>query len=297
MYISIKRKDSVTSILLFIFNVFLVERGITAIPLKKIFKLLEPFQKNETAIRMGLSREVESGLLINQRKDGEVYYYLTDIVTNGFKYWMKTMDFDQKKIQLQFQNWNGLWSFLLIGNDPEQSQDNLKDFFEVLKQLSFGSLNKNLWISPYNFNEQVFSQIHEQNLALKIYLFESRLTNNNSAADLALKIWPVTSLAKQYEKFLISLTEAAGSLDLDAYRGGGGCPFYTGSGWNFLKLFKMTPGCLYKYCRLIGKVLRPPKLLKNFGKKSSQKQMSLLTGYCLINYSRLTYQSAFFGKG
>lgn len=241
MFITIKRKDSVTSILLFIFNVFLVERGITTIPLKKIFKLMEPFQKNETAIRMGLSREVESGLLINQRKDGEVYYYLTEIVTEGFKYWMKTMDYDQKKIQLQFQNWNGLWSLLLIENDLEQSQDNLKNFFEALKEFSFGNLNKNLWISPYNFHEQVTRQIHEQNLGLKIYLFESRLTNHNSATNLASKIWPLANLAKQYEKFLNSLMEAAGNIDPDSYRSGGGLPFLHRFGLDYFEIVQNDP--------------------------------------------------------
>lgn len=240
MQIMIKRKDSVTSILLFLFNVFLVERGITTIPLKKIFRLLEPFQKSETAIRMGLSREIQNGILINKKEENEVVYCLTDTAIQGFKYWMKTMDHDQKKIQLQFQQWDGLWRIIFINKETE-AKTTLEDFCETLKQYNYGNLNKNLWISPYNYREEIIRLTNDLNIDLKIYFFESRLSAEKDQTELISEIWPICQLAENYHHFLTSFNNELRQLDIYAYQGGGGLPFLHRFGLEFFEIMRDDP--------------------------------------------------------
>lgn len=240
MQIIIKRKDSVTSILLFLFNVFLVDRGITSLPLKKIFQLLEPFQKNETAIRMGLSRELQNGVLINRREAGEVVYGLTEIALAGFKYWMKTMGLNQQKTQLQYQKWDGWWRLLFISKEAEIKSDN-DNFYDLLKQFGFGSLNRNVWLSPYNYREEIIRLAPESNGGPKLYFFESRFADEKSGKDLASEVWPIVKLNESYRQFLALIQEQAKTSDYNAHRGEGGLPLLHRIGLEFFEIVREDP--------------------------------------------------------
>lgn len=240
MQIVIKRKDSVTSILLFLFNVFLVERGVTSIPLRKIFKLMEPFQKSETAIRMGLSREIQNGVLVNKKEEDEVVYCLTETALTGFKYWMKTMDHDQQKMQLQFKQWDGIWRFLMINNEIRE-KPLTENFYEILKQYSYGCLNKNIWISPFNNREEINHFVDESNIELRIYYFESRLVDEKEQTKLISDIWPINKLAESYRNFLTSFNKELGQIDLYAYHGGGGLPFLQRFGLELFEVVRDDP--------------------------------------------------------
>lgn len=240
MQITIKRKDSVTSILLFLFNVFLVDRGITSLPIKKIFQLLEPFQKNETAIRMGLSREIQNGVLTNRREAGEVVYGLTQTALAGFKYWMKTMDHNQQKIRLQYREWDGWWRLLFFSKEAEIQSDS-DNFYDLLKQFGFGSLNRNVWLSPYNYQEEIIRLARESKGAPQFHFFESRLTDENGRQDLVAEVWPIVKLNESYRQFLALIEERTQNSDYNAYRGGGGLPVLHRIGLEFFEIVREDP--------------------------------------------------------
>ncbi|MGE5605337.1 MAG: PaaX family transcriptional regulator C-terminal domain-containing protein [Bacteroidota bacterium] len=241
MYLKIKRKESVSSILLFIFNVFLVERGITSIPLRKIFKILEPFQKNETAIRMGLSRELQNGLLINGKENGEVHYYLTETALNGFKYWMKTMDYDRAKMQLQLADWNSIWSILALNNRMELERTIYEKISEELRQISYGLLNKNVWISPYLQTKLILELSQKYHIENEVHLFESRLSNLESISSLVSTIWPINKLYEQYQAFLENLTNESKLLNIESRNGGGGLPVLYRLGFEYFEIVQDDP--------------------------------------------------------
>lgn len=150
MYLTVKKKDSVTSILLFIFNVFLVERGISEVPLKKIFSILDPFAKNETAIRMGLSRGVQNGLLVSEKRGNTVYYRITDGAVRSFDHWQNTLAQFRAGIPLQLSGWDREWSILCL--DTAGDRKSPGEFTEYLRQLGYGGLSSSLWISPYDLS-------------------------------------------------------------------------------------------------------------------------------------------------
>jgi len=214
MYLRVK-KDSVTSILLFIFNVFLVERGITSVPLRKIFLLLEPFGKSETAIRMGLSRGVQNGLFVNQKHGQEVWYRLTEEAVENFLYWQKTMARFHERMEKQKAGWDGNWSIILAGNSLQNKPDgNPEEFARSLEQLGYGSLGKGQWISPYDLSAgaEALAETHD----FKDYLLIFRGSLKNMTPEKAAgKAWPLRHLAKEYRAFAAEIEEAAGRLRSD----------------------------------------------------------------------------------
>lgn len=212
MYLRVK-KNSVTSILLFIFNVFLVERGINSVPLKKIFRLLEPFQKSETSIRMGLSRGIQNGLFLNEKQGQEVYYRLTDKAVQSFDYWKKTLDLFQERINMQCTNWNGAWSIVLLDIPPrDKPADCVEQFTQSIEQLGYGRLNKGQWVSPYNFSGDVIELADKYFLKKEIFIFQGNLQNKKSE-NVASQVWPVQELASKYKKYAHKMKKSASKLN------------------------------------------------------------------------------------
>lgn len=215
MYIRVK-KDSVTSIILFICNVFLVERDINSIPLKKIFKLLEPFDKSETSIRMGLSRGVQNGLFVNEKRGQEVYYRLTKEAMQSFDYWHKTLTRFQERVKIQYANWDGHWSIvLLLLPSRKKPLDVIECFAELLGQLGYAAFNKNQWVSPYDFSKEITEMAQEQALIKDLVMFHGSL-KNKEPKEIASELWPVKKLALRYKKYVTDVKKSAGKLDLES---------------------------------------------------------------------------------
>ncbi|MFZ5643503.1 MAG: PaaX family transcriptional regulator C-terminal domain-containing protein [Bacillota bacterium] len=238
MYLSIKKKDSVTSILLFIFNIFLVNQGITSVPLKKIFRMLEPFQKNETAIRMGLSRGVQNGLLVNEKQINEVYYRITDEAVRGVKHWQETLAIFRARIPIQLSGWDGKFSILFIESAGEKR--GIEAFTESLRKIGYGSLSNTFWISPYDLPGKVEELAHKHK-AENFYQFRGGLSVNRKPFEIAKNAWPIISLAERYSLFEKSMKEAASGLDADSYDGGGGLPFLHLHGLELFNIIQDDP--------------------------------------------------------
>lgn len=233
MYQGIKKDDSVTSILLFIFNVFLTEQGIREIPLKTILKVLEPFQKSETALRMGLSRGMQNGLLSNFKKGNEVYYGLTDHAVETFKDWWSTIRKFNENISRQRADWDGTWNMLFIKNKfPDE-------LMQSIKQLGFGSLSRELWVSPYDHSGSIV-ELSKKN-KLRFYLFQSKLIENSRPDNLVNDIWPITELAKEYNQYLEDLGKTTGHLNQKSFKNGKGLPILHLFGIRLLWIIKQDP--------------------------------------------------------
>lgn len=206
MYLQVKKADSVTSILLFLFNVFLVKRGIRKISIKRILRLLEPFNKSETSVRMGLSRGVRNGLLVNIKYRGEVYYGITNEAEQTFSYWWQTLQQFQDRVRIQTAPWGGMWTLIYL----EKNRDD--DFPLLLKQHGFGSLEKSLWMSPYDLKEQTIDLINKVSDKKNIYLFRSTLVETKKE-DLVNNTWDVKELNSRYKKYLADLNKAINEYD------------------------------------------------------------------------------------
>ncbi|MTI85309.1 MAG: hypothetical protein FH756_15770 [Firmicutes bacterium] len=218
MYLRVK-KDSVTSIILFIFNVFLVERGVTSVPLKKIFKLLEPFEKSETSIRMGLSRGVQKDLFVNEKQGSDVYYRLTDQAIQSFDYWQRILARFQSRIKLQHKEWDGNWNIVLFNSiNLKKSVGDIDQFTEALEQIGYGSLSKGQWVSPYDFSGEVQKLAEKFGLKKEMFLFQGGLQNKKPETIVS-EVWPVWKLANRYKEYEQLIHEWAGKLNAESNPG------------------------------------------------------------------------------
>lgn len=212
MYLTIKKKDSVTSILLFIFNAFLVNQGITAIPLRKIFKIMEPFQRSETSIRMALSREMQNGVLVSKKHDREVYYHLTDEALRGFAHWGKTLNNFVEKIKWQTNNWDGFWHLLIFYSSVEESRI---EFIEYLSESGYGCLsNRSTWIIPYSIVPATLAKAEQLGLNKDMFIFNSQHVGSQTVEDIVEQAWPgIKELKAKYEDFHYRVIKSLSDLD------------------------------------------------------------------------------------
>jgi phenylacetic acid degradation operon negative regulatory protein len=235
MYLKVRKSDSITSILLFVFNAFLTEKNVIILPLKKIFNILLPFQKNETAIRMGLSRGVKNGLLVNVKKNNEVYYQLTQQAIEALKYWGLTLAAFQQRIPLQQAIWNERWNIVFF---TESCPDGLD---HALKKLGYGNWNNQMWISPYDLSGEVASLAIKHDSGKLLFQFRGELTGGVKQGDIVAQVWNVKDLNKKYARFIAELESEAGSLDKEAFNGGKVLPFLHQHGLKLFELIQEDP--------------------------------------------------------
>ncbi len=215
MYLQIKKTDSVTSILMFLFNVFLTPMGIKEITIKNILQMLKPFDKSETSIRMGLSRGVRNGVLTKVKRQGEVFYMITSSAEEYFSYWWETMQQFHARIPRQYNNWDKMWTLAHVRGDS------IEEIIALLKKQGFGSLNRNLWISPYDITAQTIDGTGK--LTEEMYLFRSKLTKPN-CGEMIRVIWNPEKINGSYEKYVNELEKAASDLDSTSVNQGQSLP-------------------------------------------------------------------------
>ncbi|MFX4263444.1 PaaX family transcriptional regulator C-terminal domain-containing protein [Pelotomaculum propionicicum] len=235
MYLKVRRNEGITSILLFIFNAFLTEKQVDELPLKTILRILAPFNKNETAVRMGLSRGVQNGLLINFKKENEVYYRLTDQGRNALRYWWNTIRIFQQRAALQREEWNGKWNAVYF---PAGAAEELA---LSLRKLGYGSVERHMWISPYDASGQVSALAAEIGMAESLYLFLGELAGGRRLAEIVTEMWPVEELNKKYKDYIAGLKHAVGELDTGPPRGGAVLPFLHKYGLQIFGIMQEDP--------------------------------------------------------
>ena len=148
MKIILRKKDSVTSIVLFIFNVYGEYTGRYTIPLGNLIDYMLKFDKNETSVRMGLSRMVKAGILANKKVNEQIYYELTADGLENITIWNKGVSRFFGRYHKRNQGWNKKW-YAVVFPDFDRSVKESQDLLDAFWEIGLRELNKNTWISPY----------------------------------------------------------------------------------------------------------------------------------------------------
>lgn len=257
MKIILRKRDSVVSIVLFLFNIFGEYTGKHSIKLEHLIKSMGHFDKNETAARMGLSRMVKAGILINRKAGNEVYYSLTDSGLQNIKAWNLGIARFLHRYALRKALWDGKWHLLTLLKNTRSGEEllfNSDNFLEIgLRQL-----NRDLWISPYYYEE--ISNLLDGKLE---YLeFAGEVAVNRASQDLLVSIFEISEVRKQYEQFLALCQKIR--IDLAAISDPGEhLPLLFNLGWNFYDIAVNDPAL-------------PESLLKNWiGDQAASEMQSL----------------------
>lgn len=236
MRIILRKRDSVVSIVLFLFNIFGEHTGRKAIRLEHLIKSMSYFEKNETATRMGLSRMVKSGILVNEKEGNDVYYRLTGKGIQNLKKWNLGVARFRDRYALRKKPWDSNWYLLSLLKNKGSTEETLSISDELLA-LGLRQLNKDLWISPYRFYEEIRSLLDNKLDYLEI---AGKVVSNNKKLDITEDIFQINEIRTQYEKFLKLAADIRKELvqisDL-----GGHLPLLFHLGWNFYDIAVNDP--------------------------------------------------------
>ena len=207
MKVTIRKKDSVTSILLFIFNIFLLPKERNSIRLNSILKVLVAFEKNETAIRMGLSRAVQNELVSRSKDQGEVLYQLSEFGKSMIDNWRATIKGYQANFPLQKQPWDMVWH-LTIFSFPNTKQNERDELTGFLQSLGYGILNKGVWISPYDYSKEIAQKVGSLQISEYIHLLSAQIEKEQKKSSIESSVWEISSLRQRYEALIVKIDAA-----------------------------------------------------------------------------------------
>ena len=162
---------------------------------------MSPFEKNETTIRMGLSRAVKSNLLKNIHEGDKVFYEIREKGLESIAGIKEIIQVFSKKISMKRNGWNNYWCVVSVESDANVKERD--EFLSYIKILGFAQLNRGTYIFPFDLTKELKSKIEELKIDEYVNVFESKLVSFQSAARLAKRLWKIDELKKKYFEFTI----------------------------------------------------------------------------------------------
>ena len=165
-----------------------------------LIQLLKPFDHNEQAVRVAVSRMMKQGLLQSERKGNKSYYKLTE---RG----VSRVDEAARRIyKLDPHEWDGKWRVVMY-NIPEEKRQVRDDFRKELQWSGFGNLSNGCWISPNNFEKEIHLLISKYKIEEYVQLFLSKHIGPQPDDHLVQKCWPLDEIGEKYEEFIDSYSK------------------------------------------------------------------------------------------
>jgi len=195
----LRRNDSATSLLLFLYNNYLSEFNKDTLKLSSLLDIMRVFGKSESATRMSLSRTVKAGILINQTIGNEVNYSLSPDGKNAIKVFNEEIIAFWKRYTLRNKPWDNKWHLLNL-EFTEENKEAKDPVQEKLRQLSFGTLAANTWISPHYQPEEIQQVLNEFSLGKYSLQMHGEITDQREY--LIEKVFQLNKLVKPYQDFL-----------------------------------------------------------------------------------------------
>lgn len=203
MKLILKSKDSVTSVLLFIFNNYLCKYEKDYIELQHLIKIMKVFNKNESTTRMAISRAVKNGILINEKKEDKVFYRISDEGRNYIQIWNKNIEGFWTRYKYREAEWNDKWCFVII-NITKEINNLKREISEKFMQLGLIQYNTNMWISPYYQKETIKEIVDEYNLFENITEFYGEITVHKDMDTFLRNTFSLEKLRGEYLHFIKS---------------------------------------------------------------------------------------------
>lgn len=240
MKLILRKNDSATSLLLFIYNNYMAKTGKDYLRLSSLLEMLGVFGKSETAIRMSLSRAVKSGLLINSKIESEVVYSLTSQGKNAINLWNEGVIYFWKRYRLRHSDWNNMWYFINIEFTDDNKQRKV-EFFDKLQQQGFAQINTSTWVTPYHQSDDLWSLIEKYHLGNCVTEIYGEMTIHKDMDKFLDDTFGVKKLRVSYKKFIADFSKRLVEVKLqssaaDFVEKGLALPVLHELGWNFFAI-------------------------------------------------------------
>lgn len=234
--ITLRKKDSVISSVLFVFNIYKEYKGECAIKLADLLEMMKCFDKSEASIRTGLSRMTGSGILQNHREAGEVIYELTEDGLQNLALWNKGLSRFFTRYAMRQQGWDGMWRFLTISQFNKSDYEN-QDIVDDLLECGIREVNGSIWVSPYTIDKGLLELLDDKSFGY--ITFEGRMQPKTGLSELLNSVYNLDALRQSYAAFLRSAEETTKSIEI--LRGGALFPLLFETGWSFYDIVTSDP--------------------------------------------------------
>ncbi|MFZ5969072.1 MAG: hypothetical protein ACOYVK_18100 [Bacillota bacterium] len=238
MKIVLRKKDSVTSIILFIFNVYSEITGRYSIRLAELIKMMMNFDKNETAIRMGLSRMVKAGVLVNKTIQDDVYYQITEEGLAFIHTWNTGLKRFFNRYENRHKNWDERW-FCINLLDFSKTEEENQWVVEELRELGMTEINSGTWIAPFDAKTEI-EEILSKTKSTYLIIHGSIETNGDIKL-LISDLYDMKLLRKKYDDFVQFAKETENKLDNLKVNVGGCLPALFELGWKYYDAAVIDP--------------------------------------------------------
>lgn len=235
--VTLRKVDSTTSLLLFVYNNYFTEYNKETLKLSSLIEIMKTFGKSESAIRMSLSRTVKAGILVNQNIENEVHYSLAADGKNAILIWNNEIKRFWQRYALRHQPWDQHWHLLNL-NFTEDNRDLRSDVIERLKQIGYGLLSTNTWISPYNQLKEIEDLFKEFNISKSSVEMHGKITIYQDRESFMESVFHMKNIEEQYKNFVESFKaqfeETKGIYQQEAFvLEGKALPLMQALGWEF----------------------------------------------------------------
>ncbi|KUO77752.1 MAG: hypothetical protein APF77_17840 [Clostridia bacterium BRH_c25] len=236
MRITLRKRDSVTSAVLFIFNMIGQYKNEYSIKLSHLLELMQYFNKSEASVRTGLCRMVKANILVNKRVVNETIYELTEEGLVNIRLWNKDLARFFKRHELRQQDWNGQWYFLSILDFNKSEYENLF-MLEELEKCGLSEVNNSIWITPYDIDNDIILLLekHKFNYLKFSGAFESNVNLHVLLSD----TFQLRRIGEKYIEFIDKVRE--NSEKMNAVNKGNILPILFETGWDFYDIATLDP--------------------------------------------------------
>jgi len=146
-----------------------------------------------------VSRLLKTGYIEKIIKNGEPYFRLTG---EGKRKLVR----DLPILRLRSRKWDGWWRMVFY-DIPEKDKRTRKAVQYKLLELGFGALQKSVYLSPYDLEEDLREFIESQGLEEVIFVTVAKRLSAGNDKKLAIKAWRLDRLNKHYAEFLDDLDD------------------------------------------------------------------------------------------
>jgi DNA-binding transcriptional regulator PaaX len=206
----------------------------------RVLEMVKVFGKNETAIRMSLSRAVKAGVLINSKQDNEVYYTLTYQGKKAISLWNEGAINFWKRYRLRNSGWDNKWHFINV-DFLEGKKDVKAEFLDKLGQYGYAQINTNTWITPFLQDKEVLGLIKEYGMGDAVVEIHGEMKIHKDMSRFLDEIFGIGKLKIKYRGFTGAYEGKLAKIskvykDKDFIDNGLALPFLQELGWSFFNI-------------------------------------------------------------
>ncbi len=150
---------------------------------------------NKIDEKMGLASPKKKNAIYNARKEGWIKRDGT-LTKEGREKLNRILPLRQKPAR-----WNKKW-YLAIFDIPEKMRRKRNILRERLKKLGFGKLQASVWLSSYNYLNNILEIIKFYKLEPYVILSGTDKLGQEESQDLSRRVWKLDEINVEYKKFI-----------------------------------------------------------------------------------------------